>query len=111
RAGSATAIGDVQASQGTDAINSLRISAGLIVGRLQIAPGLGLLANVFRIIRGIEAVCDNFAGGVYDANATIVKGKTAVLLHDAKKQSWKISETGDFFPEIFHDALEPIERA
>ena len=38
RAGSATAIGDVQASQGTDAINSLRISAGLIVGRLQIAP-------------------------------------------------------------------------
>jgi hypothetical protein len=36
RAGSATAIGDVQASQRAYAINSLGISTGLIVGRLQI---------------------------------------------------------------------------
>src|SRR5579864_7367939 len=107
----AATIGDIQPGQRSDAVDAVGKSLGLVIGGLEITPGLDLFADVVGVLRGVEIVGDDVARGIDDADLAIVKGESVVLLDDAHKQRGKVSEDGDLFAETFHSSLEPFESA
>src|ERR1700686_2890756 len=107
----AATVGDIQASQRPNAVDAVGKSLGLVVRRLEIAPGLDLLADEVVVLVRIEVVRDHMARGVNDAYLAVVEGQSIVLLDDTHEQRGKVSEDRDLFAEALHDAFKPFQRA
>src|SRR5580765_9007548 len=75
----AAAVGKVQAGQRSDAVNAVRKSLGLVVGRLEIAPRLNLFPDVIVVLVGIEIVSDHMTGGIDDAQLAPIEGEAIVF--------------------------------
>src|SRR5208337_310792 len=96
-------------SQRAYAINAIGKSHRLVVGRLQIAPGLDLFPDVVEVTLGIESVGHDLAGGIDDTELSVVEGEAVILFNDTHEHRGKISEAGNFFAEVFHSPFEPFQ--
>src|SRR6476661_2659359 len=70
---SSTAVRNVQARKRSHAVNAIWKSLRLVVGRLQIAPGLNLLSQEFEIARRVEIVGHDVSARVDDTKFSVIK--------------------------------------
>ena len=104
-------VGDIEARKWADSIDAVGKSFGLVVAGFEITPRFDFFADVIVILRGIEIVGDNVAGGVDDAQLAVVESEAIIFFHDAHEHRGKVAEGRDFFAETLHGALEPFEGA
>src|ERR1039458_2733879 len=83
----AAAVGNVQAGQRPEAVDAVGESLGLVVRGLQVAPGLGLFADVVVVLVGVEIVGHYMARGIDDAELAAIEGEAVVLFRSEEHTS------------------------
>src|SRR6476620_6145963 len=107
---SSTAVRNVQARKRSHAVNAIWKSLRLVVGRLQIAPGLNLLSQEFEIARRVEIVGHDVSARVDDTKFSVIKREAAIFLNSAHKQRREVSKRSNLVAELLHRAFQPLER-
>ena len=96
---------DVEAGEGTDAVAALGIPERLVVGELGVAIRLYGFADDFGEAVGIDAVFDDDAFGVDEAESAVSEFDGFVFVDEAEIVGWEVGEDFDFGFEGIGDLL------
>src|SRR5262249_53035394 len=95
---------NVDAGQRTNAIDALRITERLVVGKLQVRPRLDRFAKEILVARRVEMVGDKLALAIHHTDLTIVMFPAAVRTHEPHEERWKFAESVYLFLIVLQQA-------
>jgi len=110
-AGSAHPVGHVNPSERADAVDAVRITHRLPVGRLEVCPGLGRLADVVVEVVRIDLVGQELAVGIDDSQPAVIVGYVAMAVDAAGRYTFdRLCARDDLRPQLDRGRLGGRER-